>query len=70
MKTKDGGKTWDVRCMIDETSICLSSIYFIDKDSGWAVGGSYKIFKTIDGGETWNMTTEENSNTLYSVFFL
>ena len=50
-------------------AICLSSI-ILDKDIGWAVGGAYKIFKTIDGGETWNMTTEENSNTLYSVFFL
>ena len=28
-------------------------VFFINKDTGWAVNGSGRIYKTIDGGENW-----------------
>lgn len=33
--------------------IWIKDIYFVDSLNGWMVGNSPKIFKTIDGGTTW-----------------
>src|SRR5262249_21843278 len=55
--TADGGKTWSR----NGTPTGLYSLTFIDSSIGWALGGtssqegnSIGVFKTIDGGHTWN----------------
>ena len=52
------------------TTSNLNSVYFLDINSGYAVGDSGIILKTIDGGSNW---LEQNSGTIHelnSVHFL
>ena len=48
----------------------LSSVYFIDNHTGWAVGDSGTILKTTDGGNTWNKQNAKTTNYLSSVCFV
>ncbi len=65
VRTDDGGKTW--RQLDAGTGCDFNSVYFVDAQAGWAVGGwpnqTYlhfpddqkegEIYRTMDGGETW-----------------
>jgi photosystem II stability/assembly factor-like uncharacterized protein len=46
---------------------CVFSIYFIDENTGWAAG--YDIFKTTDGGDTWDEIYTP-SETLRDIYFI
>ncbi len=55
----------------------FNSVYFIDANTGYAVGGSADyslqlqyIFKTTDGGINWIEQTSGTSKHLYSVYFI
>lgn len=55
----------------------FKSVYFIDNNTGYAVGGSADyslqlqyIFKTTDGGTNWVEQESGTNKTLYSVFFI
>jgi len=59
--TSDGGRTW--RLQASHTSCHLTSVFFLDGRSGWAVGGTMRsgtpdshgvVLRTHDGGATWN----------------
>ena len=39
------------------TSEWFNDIYFVDNQTGWAVGEKGTIVATIDGGETWTSQT-------------
>ena len=65
-KTEDGGNNW--KPMNLQTPQYLNDIYFINRDTGYAVGGS-KVFRTLDGGESWNSITNPALSSLYSVHF-
>ena len=47
----DHGKSWQTY-RIPESSP-LQSIFFLNKDRGWAVGDLGKVLSTKDGGKTW-----------------
>lgn len=49
--------------------IRLNSVFFSDAISGYAVGDSGTIIKTIDGGTTWNNQDSGTDKKLCSVFF-
>ncbi len=55
LKTSDGGKTW--------TSTSLhgvpSSLYFTNRDTGYCTT-FYGIYKTINGGVSWNITYSDS----------
>jgi len=46
--TTDGGNNWQPLFSYSE---CFYSMFFTDKNNGWLVGN--KIYKTENGGETW-----------------
>jgi len=60
LKSDDSGNTWTTKIMSDYAST-LIDCYFINKDSGFAVGGIGRfpnltksvVLSTSDGGETW-----------------
>lgn len=55
-KTADGGLTWTA---VNSPLSNVSYIYFVNRDTGFAIGGAGLIVKTTDGGSSW---TERNSN--------
>lgn len=52
----------------------INDIYFVNKDTGYAVGGSIWqngiMLKTADGGENWELVDSVADNTLLGVFFI
>ncbi|WP_299670005.1 T9SS type A sorting domain-containing protein [uncultured Polaribacter sp.] len=58
-RTTDSGQNWEVLLSLEPNTIYQSSAWFTDvhfpsENIGYAVGTANKIFKTIDGGDTWN----------------
>ena len=53
-KTIDAGKSWQK--MNNETKLILNSPFFLNKDTGFAVGHENVFLKTTDGGENWSTT--------------
>ena len=47
----------------------LNSVIFTDANTGYAVGESGTIIKTIDGGLNWTVLPTGTSNFLFSVCF-
>jgi photosystem II stability/assembly factor-like uncharacterized protein len=69
-KTINGGFTWD-----SVAGNWYNSIYFLDKNIGWAVstlyclfGCVYEISKTLDGGLTWD-SLYTGSGSIWSIYF-
>jgi len=60
LRTDDGGKTWKKTWASDETGV--SRIGFFDKNNGILLPGLWfltpKIFRTTDGGSSFNQLTE------------
>lgn len=48
-KTTDGGISWT-----SSNTTLLNSLYFIDANTGYAVGKNSQILKTTDGGLSWH----------------
>ena len=53
-KTIDGGMNWTAQ--VSHADSTLVSIFFVNADTGYAVG-RYDILKTINGGNTWTRST-------------
>jgi photosystem II stability/assembly factor-like uncharacterized protein len=68
LKTINGGNNWTI--VLSGSIPSLTSVFFIDAYTGFAVGYGGTILKTIDGGNTWSdesvFTTYDD---LYSVYF-
>lgn len=45
-------------------------IFFINKDTGWVVNGSGKIFKTLNGGTSWIQQKNSAGTYFKSVAFI
>ena len=39
------------------TFIGYDDVFFLDENFGWAVGGSFSVVLTTDGGNTWDIKT-------------
>ncbi len=73
--TIDGGITWQPGIIQPGTRFGITDIFFVDRQNGWAVGGSSEawdmgiILKTIDGGNIWQVVIPEAAVTGMAVFF-
>jgi hypothetical protein len=66
--TKNSGSKWESQK--PNVRGWLLSVYFVDKNIGWAVGDSGTIIHTEDGGKTWDKQNSNTKVTLNSVFFI
>ena len=48
----------------------LNDIFFVDNQTGWAVGASGVILATTDAGQTWNTQTSGTTDEFRTVFFI
>lgn len=72
--TADAGKTWEIQFMelIEKTNcftIDLSSIFFVNRDTGWIVGKNGKILHTNNGGAKWERQQSGTALSLQDVIF-
>jgi len=66
--TPDGGEHW-----YDQppgTPYCLTGIYFLDRQRGWACGENGTIFHTENGGETWEEQASGTTIWLKKILFV
>jgi photosystem II stability/assembly factor-like uncharacterized protein len=71
IKTIDGGNTWSIQR--DARGYWLRAIFFVDSNTGFAVGDHATVLKTTNGGTNWNAITLNgnlSTRTLNSVYFL
>ena len=54
----------------DTLNIGLRSVFFIDENTGWAVGHNGKIIKTTDGGYSWEKQASGTDSSLYDIYFI
>lgn len=47
----------------------FEDIYFINSNTGWLIGNFGKIYKTVNGGNTWTITDTLPSSALRSITF-
>jgi photosystem II stability/assembly factor-like uncharacterized protein len=52
-RTDNGGRAWAEQVIPVVDAELLGDIFFLDENTGWAVGGSSAIY-TVDGGTNWN----------------
>jgi len=62
-KTSDGGESWI------SLQSALSQVFFVDSNTGWAVGGAGIILNTRNGGNTWTAQKSGTGRALSSVYF-
>jgi photosystem II stability/assembly factor-like uncharacterized protein len=64
-KTTDGGQVWTRQTI----GGALQDAYFPTTSVGYAVGNSGAIYKTENGGTSWNLKAKPVNATIYSVVF-
>lgn len=69
-KLYNGSNVWTKIDIFFNFPYYSSSVYFIDTNTGYVVGNQGGIYKTTDGGATWEAKTSGISNTLHSVYFI
>ena len=74
LKSSDRGLTWTYKVFNDISAGYLTGIDFINKDTGWVAGYDQigtiyycVIYKTIDGGKTWERQMYENTNSFRGI---
>jgi photosystem II stability/assembly factor-like uncharacterized protein len=66
-KTTNSGLNWTGYTTADTNK--LSSVFFIDQNTGWAVGKRGKIVKTTTGGISWILQSSGVQSWLNDVYF-
>ncbi len=68
-KTEDGGHSWNLLYAFTPSPGYYKTLYFTDELNGWISTGS-GLFKTVDGGITWEKNTSELfSGVIGAIFF-
>ncbi len=53
-RSTDGGTTYSIATFPPTAYGYLNSIHMIDNNTGWAVGSNTSVFKTTNGGASWD----------------
>jgi photosystem II stability/assembly factor-like uncharacterized protein len=61
LKTIDGGNTW-TELRVGDTTMKVNSIFMLNKDIGCVVGDKGTIARTTNGGISWQIITQHNSD--------
>ena len=65
--TENSGLAWESK----NTELGnLRSVFFINSETGWAVGDDGCKLKTTDGGKTWEDLNLQGRSTLFKIFFM
>ena len=69
-RTTDGGVTWSA--LKDSTTVPtdLKNIYFLDKNTGWALTAGNQVVRTLDGGATWELKSAGASSSFSWFYFI
>jgi len=69
VRTTNGGTTWDSVSMTPFSTGTIYQVYFTNNLTGYVVGTiTPKLYKTTDGGLTWNGNTTIGTTTTYDVY--
>lgn len=70
-KTTDYGDNWFLAGKVDHYNYC-KGFFFVNEEVGYSIGGGVigDIFKTIDGGVTWNKLELVLEEGMRSIFFI
>ena len=63
----DAGETWE--SLPTDGTVPIKSLYFLDENRGWAVGGLGTILHTRDGGRSWRMQRQGGTRTALLAIF-
>jgi photosystem II stability/assembly factor-like uncharacterized protein len=67
LKSIDFGATWSTSFL--PSNHLLNSVFFVNDNVGYTVGGSGVAYKTIDGGNNWSLLQTNTNLILHSVYF-
>jgi photosystem II stability/assembly factor-like uncharacterized protein len=59
-RTSDGGAIWQTSIFPTTRSLVVTDVHFVSNSTGYVCSDN-KIFKTIDGGSTWNKVVSINT---------
>lgn len=63
VKTIDGGKNWSVVNVPSSSN--LHKLFFVDESYGFAVGTDYKLYRTSNGGVSWDVFSHPGIKAVY-----
>jgi photosystem II stability/assembly factor-like uncharacterized protein len=68
LNTTNGGETWSDQLLVDGQN--FTEVDFYDSNNGWTVDLHGSVFKTTDGGQSWNQINEGNVGLLHDIFLV
>lgn len=69
MLSPDNGLTWNVQYLIQFQHLTINSVFFIDSLTGYLGGGTGFVYKTEDGGQTWNELHIGSTSWVNAIYF-
>ena len=73
LKTTDGGQNWATKPS-GTTGYWLNSVSFVNSTTGWISGGNYngngQIYKSTNGGESWQLQVIPSTSWLANIHFV
>jgi photosystem II stability/assembly factor-like uncharacterized protein len=68
--TEDAGVTWKPSVIAGNENKKLNSIFFLNQNTGWAVGAEGSIFQTLNSGKIWRKQNAGSLSNLNDIHFV